>query len=90
LKNLIACHRKNLCGCARLPITWSIKSQTLPKPLTAPYASGPDLLSARALESWADARIDQAQAEGRLDASLSAGYEHMTFGFPVRGIDDFR
>jgi len=48
----------------------------------------PDLLAARALESWADGRIDQARAEGRLDASLSAGYEHMTFGFPVRGIDD--
>src|SRR5207253_4506173 len=48
----------------------------------------PDLLSARALESWADARIEQAHAAGRLDASLSAGYEHMTFGFPVRGIDD--
>jgi len=48
----------------------------------------PDLLSARALESWAEARIQQAHAEGRLDASLSAGYEHMTFGFPVRGIDD--
>jgi len=48
----------------------------------------PDLLSARAVESWADARIEQARAEGRLDASLSAGYEHMTFGFPVRGIDD--
>src|SRR5882762_1571951 len=43
----------------------------------------PDLLSARAVESWAEARIQQAHAEGRLDASLSAGYEHMTFGFPV-------
>ncbi len=48
----------------------------------------PDLLSARTLESWAEARIEQARAEGRLDASLSAGYEHMTFGFPVRGVDD--
>jgi len=48
----------------------------------------PDLLGARAMESWADARIEQARSEGRLDASLSAGYEHMTFGFPVRGIDD--
>jgi copper/silver efflux system protein len=47
----------------------------------------PDLLAARALEKWADARIEQARAEGRIDASLSAGYEHMTFGFPVRGID---
>ena len=48
----------------------------------------PDLLAARAIESWADARIEQARAEGRLDASLSAGYEHMTFGFPLRGVDD--
>ncbi len=48
----------------------------------------PDLIAARAVESWADARIEQARAEGRLDASLSAGYEHMTFGFPVRGVDD--
>jgi cobalt-zinc-cadmium efflux system outer membrane protein len=48
----------------------------------------PDLLGARALESWAEARIEQARAEGRLDASLTAGYEHMLFSFPVRGIDD--
>ena len=48
----------------------------------------PDLLAARALESWGEARIEQARAEGRLDASLSAGYEHMLFGFPVRGIDE--
>src|SRR5438132_3298498 len=48
----------------------------------------PDLLAARALESWAEARIEQARAEGRLDASLSAGYENMLFRFPVRGVDD--
>jgi cobalt-zinc-cadmium efflux system outer membrane protein len=48
----------------------------------------PDLMAARAVETWSDARIEQARAEGRLDASLSAGYEHMTFGFPVRGVDD--
>src|SRR6266478_7397186 len=48
----------------------------------------PDVLGARALENWANALIEQARAQGRLDASLSAGYEHMTFGFPVRGIDD--
>jgi outer membrane protein, heavy metal efflux system len=48
----------------------------------------PDLIAARAVENWADARIEQARAEGRLDASLSAGYQHMTFGYPVRGIDD--
>jgi len=48
----------------------------------------PDLLAARAVEKWSDARIEQARAEGRLDASLSAGYENMLFGFPVRGVDD--
>jgi len=48
----------------------------------------PDLMAARAVETWSDARIEKARAEGRLDASLSAGYEHMTFGFPVRGVDD--
>ena len=48
----------------------------------------PDLQAFRAAESLAVARIAQARAEGRLDASLSAGYEHMIFGFPVRGFDD--
>src|SRR5260370_32886711 len=48
----------------------------------------PDLLAARALEKWSDARIEQARAEGPLDASLSAGSENMLFGFPVRGVDD--
>ena len=48
----------------------------------------PDLQAFRSAENLAIARIEKARAEGRLDASLSAGYEHMTFGFPVRGFDD--
>src|SRR5437660_2105846 len=47
----------------------------------------PDLLAFHAAENLAAARIEQARAEGRLDASLSAGYEHMISGFPVRGFD---
>lgn len=48
----------------------------------------PDLLAARAAEDVALAQIEQARSEGRLDASLLAGYEHMIFGFPVKGFDD--
>jgi len=48
----------------------------------------PDLQTFRANESLAAARIEQARAEGKLDASLIAGYEEMLSGFPVRGFDD--
>ncbi len=48
----------------------------------------PDLHAFRAAENLAAAHIEQARAQGRLDASLSAGYEHMLFGFPVRGVDE--
>jgi cobalt-zinc-cadmium efflux system outer membrane protein len=48
----------------------------------------PDLLAARSAENVALAQIQQARSEGRLDASLLAGYEHMIFGFPVKGFDD--
>jgi cobalt-zinc-cadmium efflux system outer membrane protein len=47
-----------------------------------------DLQLARAAERLAEARIEQARAEGRLDASLTAGYQRMNFGFPVNGIND--
>lgn len=46
----------------------------------------PDLLGARAAESLAVARIEQARAEGRLDASVRAGYQRMRSGFPLSGI----
>ena len=48
----------------------------------------PDLKLARAAERLAEARIEQARSEGRLDASLVAGYQRMNFGFPVNGVTD--
>jgi cobalt-zinc-cadmium efflux system outer membrane protein len=48
----------------------------------------PDLKLARTAESLAEARIEQARAEGRLDASLIAGYQRMNSGFPVNGINN--
>jgi cobalt-zinc-cadmium efflux system outer membrane protein len=51
-------------------------------------AHRPDLLVARAAERLADAQIEQARATGRLDASLTAGYQRMNSGFPVNGITD--
>jgi len=48
----------------------------------------PDLKLAKAAESFAEARIEQARTEGRLDASLIAGYQRMDFGYPLNGIND--
>ncbi len=48
----------------------------------------PDLKLAKAAESFTEARIEQARAEGRLDASLTAGYQRMAFGYPLNGIND--
>jgi cobalt-zinc-cadmium efflux system outer membrane protein len=48
----------------------------------------PDLKLAKAAESFAEARIEQARAEGRPDASLIAGYQRMDFGYPLNGITD--
>jgi Cu(I)/Ag(I) efflux system membrane protein CusA/SilA len=48
----------------------------------------PDVQAFRANESLAGARIDQAHAEGRLDASLTAGYERMNSSFPVFGVNE--
>jgi outer membrane protein, heavy metal efflux system len=48
----------------------------------------PDLLAFHAAENLATARIEQARAEGRLDASVSAGYERMNSSFPVFGVNE--
>jgi cobalt-zinc-cadmium efflux system outer membrane protein len=48
----------------------------------------PDVQALRANENLASARIDQARAEGRLDASLTAGYERMNSSFPVFGVNE--
>jgi cobalt-zinc-cadmium efflux system outer membrane protein len=47
----------------------------------------PDLQAFRATENLAAARIEQARAEGRIDASVSAGYERMNSSFPVFGVN---
>lgn len=48
----------------------------------------PDLLAVHAMEDLAEARIEQARAAGRLDASVLAGYERMNFGFPLFGVTE--
>jgi len=48
----------------------------------------PDIQAFRANENLAAARIEQARAEGRLDASLTAGYQRMNSSFPVFGLNE--
>ncbi|HEV8369071.1 MAG TPA: TolC family protein [Pyrinomonadaceae bacterium] len=48
----------------------------------------PDAQAARAAEALAEAQIEQARSEGRFDASVSAKYDLMNFGFPQRGFDE--
>jgi len=48
----------------------------------------PDLQGMRALETLGETQIEQARAGGRIDASVSAGYERNNFSFPVNGITD--
>ncbi len=51
-------------------------------------ARRPDLAGARTTENLALARIEQARSEGRIDASVTAGYQRMNSGFPLSGYDD--
>ena len=51
-------------------------------------AERPDLKLTKAAESFREARIEQARAEGRLDASLTAGYQRMDSSYPLNGIND--
>src|SRR5215510_472142 len=48
----------------------------------------PDVQAFRANENLAAARIEQARAEGWLDASVKAGYERMNSSFPVFGLNE--
>jgi len=48
----------------------------------------PDVQAARAAEALAEALIQEARSSGRLDASVTARYELMNFGFPQKGFDD--
>lgn len=47
----------------------------------------PDIQAVRAIEEVTSARIGQARAEGRLDASLTGKYERMDFSFPQQGVN---
>ena len=47
----------------------------------------PDLLAARAAERLASAQVEQARTEGKADASIFAGYERMSTGFDVFGLN---
>src|SRR5262249_56214197 len=49
--------------------------------------SRPDLALLRAAESVAAAQAEQARVEGKIDASVFAGYERMNFGFDIRGFN---
>jgi cobalt-zinc-cadmium efflux system outer membrane protein len=53
----------------------------------AAIATRPDVREAEARMALADARIDQAQREGRLDVSLFGTYMRMDAGFPQQGVD---
>jgi cobalt-zinc-cadmium efflux system outer membrane protein len=48
----------------------------------------PDLQGARSVENLAVARLEQARAEGKVDASLTAGYQRMRSGFPLSGVSE--
>src|SRR3989442_6873175 len=55
---------------------------------TRALSERPDLKLAKAAENFAEARIEQAHSEGRLDGSLIAGYQRMDFGYPLNAIND--
>jgi cobalt-zinc-cadmium efflux system outer membrane protein len=48
----------------------------------------PDISGARALEQLAAARLEQARAEGRIDADVMLGYQRVRSGFPLLGIEE--
>jgi outer membrane protein, heavy metal efflux system len=48
----------------------------------------PDLAGARAVEQLQGARIEQAKAEGKIDADVMLGYQRMHSSFPLLGIEE--
>jgi cobalt-zinc-cadmium efflux system outer membrane protein len=59
-------------------------ARAIPDPATV-LEQRPDVREAEARVDTADARIARAQAEGRFDLSVFAGYMRMDAGFPQRG-----
>lgn len=58
----------------------------LDKAVSQALRERPDLQGARAIAQLTEARLEQARADGKLDASLMAGYQQWNMSFPVRGI----
>lgn len=50
--------------------------------------SRPDLVATRSAETLAQAQIEQARVEGKVDASIFANYQRQNMGFGVRGFND--
>ncbi|MGH9949791.1 MAG: TolC family protein, partial [Pyrinomonadaceae bacterium] len=48
----------------------------------------PDLAGLLAMEDLGDAQIEQAKAGGRIDASVTSGYQRMNSSFPLNGLSD--
>jgi cobalt-zinc-cadmium efflux system outer membrane protein len=65
-----------------------LKPPALADAIRDALASRPDLAAARAAESLAQAQIEQARVEGKVDASIFANYQRMNFGFSERGFDN--
>jgi cobalt-zinc-cadmium efflux system outer membrane protein len=75
------------------PLTLRVTLETLvagsttgaPPASSAPIAARPDVREAEARVTLADARIDHAHREGRIDVSLYGTYTRMDAGFPQQG-----
>ena len=62
--------------------------QTKVVAITNALASRPDLIAARAAERLAQAQIEQARTEGKVDASIFASYQRMNNGFDILGFNN--
>lgn len=55
---------------------------------TKAVTTRPDILGARAIETLAAAKVEQARSEGRIDADVMLGYQRVKSGFPLLGIQE--
>jgi outer membrane protein, heavy metal efflux system len=65
------------------------RQPAVPGPATAPtpLTQRPDVLEAETRVKLAEARVEQARREGRVDVSLFGAYMRMDAGFPQQGFD---
>jgi outer membrane protein, heavy metal efflux system len=71
-------------------VPWAHIDLALQGAATSPQVidTRPDVVAASAMIEVAAGRKGQAQAEGRIDLSIFAGYMRMVAGFPQRGLND--